>query len=494
MVLGFRTRDVRLHALLLVLLTVLYLGFWMLRVRNGTAPDEYANMGIANYVLQHLPLTSRSYSTVYLDYPGVSILGAASALVFGTGIGETRQILVPLFTAIFGLLLYAVTRHVIGDSRLAFLASAMAVVGNLVWVHYQAFAPILLGYLVLFALLLSISGNSKGMYILLPGLVIAYLPSSILFILILLSLWVIDYRSKNLCGRNRRMYAQPVVYSTVMFLAWNVFWASLTYGNVLSLFERFVTQGFQFQWVSTLYGAISNVPRWVTYTEYFWFSGIEIAGSVAAFYFFFVAKDKRDTYRVLLAGFIGTLILGGASFLAPGGIQFSRLLYYAPIFFPSLLVLLMTKKVPKNKVFAVLAIGMIFLAFPTFVVQDRSVALSVVYDYELSLGNFLANHVGSQETTIVTDQLTSGVMQYYLSDAQFIAPSYNVGSLFASFTMSSNSLVILTYKSEGNLMFTYGPNVTETYILNVTNALNKNPLIYSSELAEVYMTYLPHSN
>lgn len=466
----------------------------MIQVPNGTSHDEYMNMGITNYILGQGPLQEREYSTMYIDYPLVHIFGAEISLILGHSIIEVSRVVLPVFTILFTLSLYVFFRSVLKNRDAAVLSAVLAIVGNLVWQHFQAFAPIQAGNLLLMILLISAARRrDKITYIVWPALVIAYLPASILFVLVVAGVGVFEKLSTGNFGRTIRQ----LPYFLGVFLAWNIFWSITTFTNTLDYTRYFVSGGLELSWTSNAAGIISNVPLWAKLTEYFWIAFLPGLGLIIGLHKLFALRKLKAEMKFLLGGLLGTLVFALASaIVVPGGVQWSRIFYYGPIFFAPLVAgfVISTRarfvitKARKRTVLAILISVLIILAFPTFLVQARAVSITVVYGYERSLGSFVGDHVVSDMPRIIVDPATSSVLQYYVPRVQFsTTSSYNLKDMKDIFGISFQGLEILTRKSQAILYFYFGENATNVYFRDITNTAAQDSKVYDSGWTQIYL-------
>jgi len=485
-ILLFYTKNESLRLLLLVIFGLIFLGFWMIRVPNGTNHDEYMNMGITNYIMEHGLSSEREYFNLYLDYPLVHIFGAEISYIWGHSITEASRVFLPFLTVFFILELYIFFRSVLNNRDGAVLSTVFAVLGNLLWARFQAFAPFELGHVLLMAFLISfVRRRYKVTFIVWPALVIAYLPTSTLVLLVLLGIGIFEKLSIGNLSRARGQ----LLYCSLVFFIWNLFWSYRTYANTLEYIIHFFPFGMSdFSWASETLGVISNVPLWVNLVEYFWAAFLLGLGLIIGLRKLFALRKSEAETNLILGGLLGTLAFGLASaIVVPGGLQWSRIFYYGPIFSAPLVAGFVIIKARRRTMLAMLAIVLIILSFPTFLVQARSVSCNVVYDYERSLGSFISNHVGPDVPRIVADPATSAALQYYVPQAQFSTPSsYNLKDMRDVFDTNFQGLEMLTRKSQAILYFYFGENATNAYLRDITNAAFQGQKVYDSGWTQIY--------
>ena len=479
----FLTKSERIRVTLLVIYGIYFLGFWAMRSPNGVATDEFANMGIVNYILAGNALTVRQYSTLYLDYPVMHLLGANLSLVLGMPIILLRQALTVFFVGMFTFGLFVFIRSVLHDKDQQIVAYLLAVTGSLIWAHFQAFVPGGFAYLIFFPLLIAIVRRLRIFLLLSLGLIMAYFPASFLIILLLGGIWVVERVGSV---QSRRSGLEQIAIFALFMFAWNVYWAFTSYSSILRYLSVVFVPGAQLSWVSTVYSTISNVPFWVNLIQYLWFGLVTGMGSLFAL--FFLGKRKRMTSQggLLLAGIGACWAFGLISFFfAPGGSQFSRLLYYVPIFASPLVAGTLVTNRRRTVTCIVIFFLVATLAYPTFVVQSRSITASAIYGFETSLGQYVGSF-SSSPNSVTTDTLTSGILQFYLPNSQFYTASYNPAVMEQAFGDPNPGLVILTSKTEAVASFSFGTSVANATLSRINISLASLDRVYDSTLAEVY--------
>jgi hypothetical protein len=471
--------------LLLLILSAIFLSFWVIRVPNGTVHDEYMNMGITNYILGNGPLSQREASTLYLNYPILHMFGAETSIILNASILDVRFFITPLFTLIFTLELYVFFKGVLGAGG-EVISTVLAILSNLLWQSFQAFSPIEIGYLLFMMLLIALAKKRYIVcYIVWPILVMAYLPASILFLLVVGGLIFVE----KLLTNKISSLIRHLPYLIGFFFAWNLYWSISTFHSVLGYLSYFLTNGLDMSWTANTINVVSNVPIWVTVTQYFWVIFLPLLGLSVGLFKIFSKKTLNYGFFIVFGGVIATLFFGIASFiLVPGGIQWARFFYYGPIFFAPLIAGFIFNQRKKMILPALLAI-LVVASLPTFFVQSRDISVKVVYNYERELGCFLNNNLNLETQQVNVDPATVSILQYYIPQARFVTvTSYNFKDLTAILTSNSTgALDVVTSKSNAILSFYYGANATGEYINGVTCSTATNSRVYDSQWTQMYV-------
>lgn len=468
----------------LVVLGEFFLGYWSIVAPLGIASDEFTNMGISNYVIHGGLLTSRSYSTNYLDYPLLHILGAQVTLISGAPLLYSVRFLVVILTAVLILTFYGFLRTVLPQKQSG-LATILAVVGSLVWVHFQVYAPILIGYVLLFTLLISITrGKSLVVPLLFAGTVIAYLPASLLFLLVLLAILLLR-RPSDMLGVNHVKMA--TAYCGTIFVGWNLYWALNTSSGLVNAVATFFGAPV-LDWISQVAGIVANVPRWVSAVEYFWFGLFVVVGYFSALFLLSRHGSLAQGERILLAGAIGTFVLGTVSLLGAGGLQYDRLLYYSPIFMPALILALLSRVIG-TRTLAVLTILVITaLAAPTFYVQARSISTAPIYEYEYSMGQFIGTHTPLGQAPILTDQTTAGILTFFLPQVTITTYPFQPNGLAQVMDGRSQGIVVVSAKAALYLHILFGNASLSEGAMDFSK-LNLQSLVFDSGSGQVFVLH-----
>ncbi len=465
--------------LLLFLFAFVFLSYWAVRAQNGVQQDEYSNMGIVQFILNSGSVTGGTPNTAYLDYPGLFVIGSILTEVLGISLAAFRQLLLLLFTGLMVGGLFTIFRRLFKRALNPAIFTTFAVVSSLVWVRVIEFTPFFLGILLLMAIILCLLGGQLSLStVLIAGLMVSYLPNSILLTVILgflVAFELIGY------GARPPRHFGLLVYSCVAFLGWNVFWAYSQFGSVLYFFRQI-----QFGSVPTALDIVTNIPLWAKLVEYIWIVGILGVGSIIALYGTLRIRNKLPKDRLLIAGSLGTALFGFVSFVVvPGGVQLPRLMFYAPLFFAPLAAVFLSERIKRKKLYVIFLLGIISLSFPTFLVQDRAISMSVVYNYEIGLGSFARFAMPTTSGYVTTDQITGGVLQFYLPDAVFSTPPWNFSELSSSFGSFSGSTLVVSARAFTYLSFVYGNNQTNQFVSHVWNVLRNNNVVYNSGFAQI---------
>lgn len=466
--------------LLLILFSLVFLDFWMIRAPNGVAPDEYVNMGIVKYVVAQGPLSYRVSSLAYLDYPGLDLLGSALSLVIGISITSLRQ---PLSIVLAGFLvgaLYVFFRRLVGIEANPSLMTIFALLGSLVWVHMIGFIPLFFGQVLLTTLLLAmLMKRTALLLVLFAGLVTAYLPNSILFLVLLGMLLVVEAIHKGPCLKT---YLVIFVSCAVTFFAWNAYWAYGYFGGTLLYLTAF-----QLSSLTPALGIVTNVPLWAKAVEYFWLFATLGLGMLVGVSIVFRGKMQDANKRILVAGVLASLIFGATSFvIAPGGQQLDRLLFVSPFFFSPLAWTALAPRIRGRTRLVIFVIVLVLMTFPTFLIQERSISTTIVYSYEVGLGVYLAKH-NLVSSSITIDQETVGVIEYYLPTTSLYAPAFSLGDMSYAFGPNSTGEKVVTAISFATLFFTQGPGVTNQFIDVTQVAAESQNVVYDSGSVLVYL-------
>ncbi len=354
------------RVLVIIIMSVVFLGFWTIGVYNGTTHDQYVNLGIVNYILGGGSFFTRDLAMLYLNFPALHILGAEASLIFGTSIFEIAYLLSLAFTIVFTLEIYVFFRSLLKNETGTIVAAILAIFGNLIWLHFQAFIPTELGYILLMAILICLAQRrEKLIYLFWPVLVMAYFPASLFCLLLLIILGLMGRFSKT----SGLKWALP--YCLIVFFSWNIYWSNSNFSQMVSYLRYFLSIGQDLGWFSQISGIVSKVPLWVTGIEYFWFVFLIGLGSIIALNEFRRIKKLDWGTQLLLSGLIGTIIFGlFSAFAFPGGVQWTRFFYYSPIFCAPLIASFFLKKMSRKSQLTFIAFILIFLALPSFLMQS----------------------------------------------------------------------------------------------------------------------------
>jgi hypothetical protein len=345
--------------------------------------------------------------------------------------------------------------------------------------------------------------------ILFAALTITHLVTALVFIIILMSIYLLGrYSKKNL------IEFPLVTLCTITILTWLTYFAistdtslvNIISTNIRDLFGTQIVSSYLVNMTSSYFGAVGT-PVWVDLIRYFWLALVLAPGSIVALINLFKVRNLSQMDIALLGGVVGLGIFVVLTLIESGLVEGFRALFYLPLFSVPIIFgfLSIRGNFVKRFVPAILLVIILALSVPTFLVHNDRVGIAAIYPQEISTSKFLSSCYGNGEAlNIVGDSSTDRQILLDMPEANYES--------FLSYTeenedqvWSGLALLVKDFESPGesynNSLFLYSGRLASnfTYLFRVdptsdpkwqllNETLNQNSLIYNNGMMEVYYT------
>lgn len=521
----FRERKQRVqeweNIALLGIFILVFSGIWV-SLTDGNNGEYLAYAAQAKNIVDmgRVPGVLQSISTT--DFPGLPLLLSGIRLVTGFETSNGMFVLLILNMLLYSTFLYLLFRCLVKDPFLASLGTLIVIIGVretaqfIPNFHPRGFALVL--FSALLVLLFSkyrqpnggrIVSNVVLFIILFAALTITHLVTALVFIIILMSIYLLGrYSKKNL------IEFPLVTLCTITILTWLTYFAistdtslvNIISTNIRDLFGTQIVSSYLVNMTSSYFGAVGT-PVWVDLIRYFWLALVLAPGSIVALINLFKVRNLSQMDIALLGGVVGLGIFVVLTLIESGLVEGFRALFYLPLFSVPIIFgfLSIRGNFVKRFVPAILLVIILALSVPTFLVHNDRVGIAAIYPQEISTSKFLSSCYGNGEAlNIVGDSSTDRQILLDMPEANYES--------FLSYTeenedqvWSGLALLVKDFESPGesynNSLFLYSGRLASnfTYLFRVdptsdpkwqllNETLNQNSLIYNNGMMEVYYT------
>jgi hypothetical protein len=527
---------------LVCIFALVYFGFWAINTPTGGHWDELWNMAHVKYLQETGHIASLHPNISYFQFPPLCLVAFSIAEICGLGIFATRTLFILFSSVLFAALSYLLFAKLLKNSYLSSLAVLLIVVS---WVMTPDFQPRTLGALFLILILPLLAGREHSalgmgaskalvMIILLAAFTISYLPAPACFIFILVGIYLLQKVAKK-----GVMAWSTVALSVVMFLAWEIYFASGFFGGLVGFIPAFV-EGFMNpiekffpgyrDIVAPSFGG--GVPIWAKSTKFLLLAVSIGFGAILGIWNLVRARRLSSIEVLETGGLLGVIVFFIVCFLALPEIgEGTRALIYFPLFTIPIMLSFLSRFSTRGElslqnapleepggrfnsngyqrslasfgvwfrryVFTLLIILFFVLSLPAFLLDRSTVCSAVVYPYEVSAGEFVESAYGSEGLSVFSEAYTRSAYTYYVPEAHFQTawPARSGEELFAGM----NSLIdAFENPGGGNAIFVlserfrqppHQPAIvepTDSGWVEVINRLEENNKIYDNGHIEIY--------
>jgi len=459
--LGWYCENSAVHMIVISFLSMVVIDFWQIHSPFGLYED------VSKFVNNVVISTSGHFSALsgnFLQWPGTFLTGVIFNSLVGTPTFLTFYLAV--YSAIFGILVYAVFKAFAVGSRVAFLASVMALEGNVSLAQYMYHPDIIVLPLVL-ALLLAF-GKQRGSRTVVPslyskrGLALIVLLSlaitssdfigSVIIVLIIMS---VALYMKLTTIHNFNPYVLVIAITAPLF--WNLYWASeFSSGIIPSMVSVFSNPLGGFQHIANVYAANSAQPTWSVVLRLFWIlfcTGVPVIISLLN-----VVHYRGNQLLLPSLVVIGVGITSVLTFLTNGVNVFLLLLYV-----PLVGAILVSSLAARARILGLIAFLLVILSVPSLLALNISVQGYVVPPQEMMSARFITSYSSPQEvfagspylSVFDTSFKTAGLPQSFTTISGNDLTPLGLLSAMKAFTAAFES-------SHGNLL-EYDPNALSVY-------------------------------
>ncbi len=385
------------NVVFVALFAATFWGFWIKNTPWGGGFDSLYNGAIARYVQEHGVVVPGLANLVYFDFPALHIVTAALAQAGGLDIFAAATLLRMMFAVVGAAVVYCCIALVVDSSALAMIGALLFVQGNIVIVAAAIiFFPATMGLVLLETLwLYTIVGHlagrrlseAIGFLIVFASLATTHFVTSAAVVVILAAL-----AAPRLSGKLSELPWQGalrVALAAVILVAWEAYWTVANFKNLLVGLADF-----QFSLTGpreSFEGGVAQLPSWATMTRLVW---LGLAAGFVLVALLRVAHRRTLTTPLewgFAGGLIGVLIAGGlATVMSAQGLQFSRLIYFPPLFsIPLALGLFAAKRWVSQVIIAVSVVLLAVTALPSFLVSEHGVSTSSVHEDQVAAGRYV---------------------------------------------------------------------------------------------------------
>jgi hypothetical protein len=393
---------------LVCVFALVFRGFWTV-ISSGAYPWQDGTVFAAHmsYLQRFGNFTMDNPILGYFNFPALPILGSTTSLISGLEIFDTATVLVLLQTLLLAALSYIFFKRTLKNALLASLAVLLLVQGNIMiakinqlWAGNFA----LIGLLALLILLTRRGGDrlvATGlMIIIFSGLVTMHFVTSAAFILILLSIYLVQRAS----GEEVVSASTPLLL-LVMVTAWMVYVSVVVFHGLVGLLPTVVQEirggeAFDYFFVILEGKAGPGIPFWATATRAFWWVTIFLFGTIIGLKSLTKIKQFTSAQKIITGGLVGIITVTTIAALAAiRGTEFYRFLLYGAFFIiPIQLAFLSNLGNQWRKGGLTLLITLfLLLSFPTFLAHNERVMTDKFYSFDLAANHFLESSYGQGE-------------------------------------------------------------------------------------------------
>lgn len=414
-----------LNAVLIGLVSTVALDFWQFHAPFGLYED------VAKLDSNSVIAASSHIGPVQGPWPSLFIQGS----VFNMIVAPQNFLVVYLliYSFIFGVIIYSVSRKFIPRRPVAFLAALLAIEGNVSLAAYM-YHPDILAIPFILVLLISLVPR-KGLAFgrmnidrpvpfLIAGVVAAAISTLDLIASVIMMIFFLVLFVASILVHGPRIAVGSVILLLAIPLLWSLYWGAETSSALLSEIPQFFRDPLGgLSHVALVYSANVQLPAWLT--------GIRLAWIVLGVFLPMViaiwvgVRNRRDTKMMPVLLILAVTGTSGLTFILNGINSFTLLLYVPLLGFPILLAFLAPKRIT-TVILIVLAIS---FASPSFFAFSPTVQSSINPPQEVASAHFNIRYF-------------TGPLIYTNSPwVEDLDPSIHIGSYPGGFsTLSGNDL------------------------------------------------------
>lgn len=406
--------------LLVVVFTIVALGFWMFQAPFGRSHEVYLDSKPIeiNKSQGKLPLET-------IGFPALILLGAF--LGYTTGLETSSDVIVLISTlayALLAIMVYLWFEKNLQNKTNAAFASILLIFGDIAITKTSSFenrfwGPILIVLtLIPLSRCLTSSSYDRGSRLLASlffiAVIMMHLPSSLFLLFSLLCIYVI-FSVVHI--KTKRWF---LGLFTAIFLGWQLYVAVGQFSGFLIDYANYflteVLRGRGDPLTRIFFLESSNVgesfPLWANLTRISWIVLIFVFG------FFYttwrITKIRKHVFleNISLGGFVGVFVLSlGLIIITRGGIEsLERYVFYSPLFTMPFVSTFFFKG-RKRKL--LLLSFFIIISFPTFIAHNNTVGLDAVQAEEIQAVKWL-QRLDTSTSLIIVDPWSFYIHDYYL--------------------------------------------------------------------------------
>ncbi len=397
----FSRREAKWEKLALVcIFTLVFVGFWVIITPYFRHQDEWYNASHVQYLLDYgrINLTPRFLD--YFQFPGLHLTGTTLCQITGLGIFEVRTLFSLFEALLLTMLFYVLLLRSLKNPSMAAIGVVLLLLGTITLGKAIPFHPETFGLLFLPLFLILLNRHEHAfletwqdkflVIIVLIAITITHLITSLALVFILAAIYLVQKIDKRIALTSVNL----VILSIVIFLTWEMAWASFSFTELLKLFPR-ILEGIRFDNIflsaEVAMGARTS-PLWATGTRVFWWIFVYAFGSILWLKSLFRLKKLSPMEKKYIGGLAGIIALTVVVTLAGmGGFQFARFLKYASFFtIPFILLFILNlNDFKKRYTIASLTIVLFALSLPTLLAYNNMIMTQTYYPSEVAGSKFL---------------------------------------------------------------------------------------------------------
>lgn len=421
---------------LALVLALVFNGFWIINSPYGFGSDHMANLEVVKSIQNVGELPSLQ---IIQTYPGAYLLGDFFSTVTNLGLFGMATFL-RLETALLGAtLIMMVLSSLLGNKRAAILALLFLVVVGAalspagVPSRSLAFRGDIFSGVFWVALMVIVFRNRSRVLagtadvistlLLIFAITITYIGHSIAFTCFFFALFIVQRWGKE---------AEPLKTGVLLLtfiipVSWFIFTATRSFNYAVGLLPgliNIITSGeYLYSFGQSAGGSTGagGIPLWLTSLSYLRWAFFGLGTLLTIIYLFRarnIGSQRRREVSVVIGIALLTVVL---TLLSQRGIQFSRYMWYAPLFLAPMLVRPLFKLAGtwKRICLGVVIFVLFIISLPSFLVYYGSTFNTyVITGQDIESGEYMSSHYGDiKDLKVYTNRHYPDIVLYYLSDA-----------------------------------------------------------------------------
>jgi hypothetical protein len=407
------TTKMNQAAILSIIFTLVFVGFWTIHWRNGAWEDWVRMIPDSQLItfFGRVPLEVQGY----FEWPGASIWGSVLTNVMGTTMPDIRIPLICGLLVLYAVLLFVLYLRIFNEPRLATISVIISIVGNVILSRFHlqpsffVLVPLVAFLWVTFRLWEQKQSNiSLVIILLLLGAVITvtHFITSIFVLLVILGFWL--SKKKDVRSTGNMFSANLIFLVVLMIVSWQMYCAIRNFQWQLLDAAEFLSNMIQGEFSSLLNytgavatGNVSHSPFWANFVRIAWLVLLYGFGLIMAI-LVLVRKQFQSNIVYASAGLLAVAVLAVvATIIGQEGAQYYRLITYGSLLAPVVILLVIIASHYSRWILAVTGLILVVAAVPTFLANNSRVITEAYYSQEITAGKFLAQNLMKNNQQLV---------------------------------------------------------------------------------------------